>query len=69
VLREQDYRFTVEAKGLKWDAYRFTKDGKEGTMVFTKDASTDRWVIGVVAAGLLTPEEVKGKLEAEEIPP
>jgi len=60
-IREQDFVFTVEVRGNKWDVYHFRKEGKPGTMAYRKTASG--WIIGIFCAGYLTTEQAVRKLE------
>jgi hypothetical protein len=57
------FAFTVEAVEKTWDAYYFDKDGKPGTMAFTK-LPDGRFCIGLFAAGKLDQETVIAKLIA-----
>ncbi len=60
-IHEKDYAFTVEARNEKWDVYYFVKNGKKGTMAFTRRKK--KFVIGLFAAGNLSEEEAKQALE------
>jgi len=64
-IRQEDYAFTVEVRGTKWDAYRFVKDGKKGTMAYMKNPD-GTFTIGVFQAGTLTEEEVRRALIESE---
>jgi hypothetical protein len=58
------FAFTVTDEADKlWDVYRFTKDGKPGTLAF-RQMENGKWIIGVMEAGTLTEEQVVRKLNA-----
>jgi hypothetical protein len=59
-IRPEDFAFSIDASDSRWDVYRFTKDGKRGTLAFTQ--RDGKFVIGVFAAGELTTEEVAAAL-------
>jgi len=56
-MKKEDYAFTVEVHGSKWDVYRFTKDGKKGMMAFRQSEPPSvlypngKWEIGMFKAG------------------
>ena len=55
-LKENDYAFSVEALGIGWDVYRFTDQGRRGTIAFCmREGQVE---IGVCARGELSDEEV-----------
>ncbi len=60
-IREQDFAFTVEVRGIKWDVYHFRKESKPGTMAYRKTDS--EWTIGIFCASYLTTKQVVRKLE------
>jgi hypothetical protein len=68
-MKEEDFAFAVEAVGFQWSVYRFVKDGKKGMMAFTQNEPPSegdphgKWIIGMIAAGELTPEQVIVKLQ------
>jgi hypothetical protein len=70
-IKKKNYAFTVEVLGEKWDCYYFKKDGKDGTMAFTKrqharekgEPSGEHFVIGLFRAGRLTEAQAKTALE------
>lgn len=61
-LREEDFAFTVEAVGSKWDVYRFTLRGKRGTIAFKMEDG--HVTISVFQAGELTEEQAKAAIVA-----
>jgi len=56
VIKQEDFAFSVDAHGSRWDVYRFDKDGKRGTLAFRE--KNGKFEIGVFKAGELTQEEV-----------
>jgi hypothetical protein len=56
------FSVTDEASQL-WDVYRFTKDGKPGTLAF-RQTEDGKWIIGVMEAGTLSQQQVVNKLNA-----
>jgi hypothetical protein len=62
-IHKRDYAFTVEARGLKWDCYHFVKEGKQGTLGFTK--KDGRFCIGLMCAGRLDSEQARLKIEED----
>lgn len=61
-LKEDDFAFSVHYDNYPYDVYRFTLDGKEGTLAFRKVA--DKYEISVFAVGKLTEEQVIEKIRA-----
>jgi hypothetical protein len=61
-VKKEDYAFTVKARGETWDCYHFKKDGKDGTLGFTKRGES--FVIGMFTAGHLTRKQAIKALEA-----
>lgn len=66
-LREEDFAFTVDAAGFKWDAYRFTHNGKRGTIAFKVDADKTV-VISVFQAGEMSEDQVMAAIVASYAP-
>lgn len=64
-LREEDFAFTVEAAGFKWDVYRFTLNGKRGTIAFKMEG--EQATISVFQAGELTEEQSKAAIVASYV--
>jgi hypothetical protein len=60
-IHKKDYAFTITAHGEIWDCYHFTKEGKPGTMAFTKRQG--KFIIGLMQAGRLTQEQTREALE------
>lgn len=56
MIKQEDFAFSVESHGSRWDVYRFDKDGKRGTLAFRE--KDGQFEIGVFKAGELTQEEV-----------
>jgi len=61
-LREEDFAFTVEAVGSKWDVYRFTLKGKRGTIAFKMEG--EQVTISVFQAGELTKDQTVAAVRA-----
>lgn len=61
---QHEYKFTVTYAGSTYDVYRFRKDGKVGTLAFTKSETTGRFEIAIFCKGNLTEKQVCDKLEA-----
>lgn len=55
-LNADDFAFSVEAGGSRWDVYYFIKDQKEGTLAFRE--KDGQFEIGVFKAGKLNSDEV-----------
>lgn len=65
-VREEGFAFTVDACGSKWDVYRFTHDGKRGTLAFKLEDG--RVIISVFKAGELTREQTLAEIvEANKV--
>lgn len=47
-----------------WDVYRFTKEGRPGTLAF-RQMSNGQWIIGILEAGELTEQQVVSKLNEQ----
>lgn len=72
--REQDFAFTVEAVGVKYDVYHFRVDGsrvspvakaKHGdpaTLAFARIG--EQWVIAILKLGHLGADEARAAIEA-----
>lgn len=61
-LREEDFAFTVEAVGSKWDVYRFTLREKRGTLAFKMEGK--QVTISVFQAGELTKAQAVAAIKA-----
>lgn len=55
-LKEDDYQFSVDARGTPWDAYYFTAKGYRGTVAFR--IIEGQLEIGVFQRGEMTAEAV-----------
>lgn len=64
-LKREDYAFSVEVRGRAWDVYRFTKDGKKGTMAYMRQPD-GTFTIGLFRAGTLDEEECRRALIESE---
>ena len=60
-IEEKDYAYTVEIQNEKWDVYYFVKDGKKGTLAFTK--RDGNFVIGLMQQGNLSEDQTVTKLK------
>jgi hypothetical protein len=59
---KEDFAFTVTIGDRAWDVYRFLKNGKPGTLAFSKD-DAGKFVIGLFRAGTLNEQQVKSALD------
>lgn len=59
-LRPEDFAFTVSAQGPPWDVYRFTRQGRKGTVAVR--IVSQSLEIGLFRAGELTEAQVIGEL-------
>lgn len=62
--RRFQFKFSITHRDRAYDVYRFRKDGKLGTLAFTRNAD-GRFEISVFCQGDLTEQEVCDKLECD----
>jgi hypothetical protein len=60
-IKEKDYRYTLEIQNEKWDVYYFVKDGKKGTLAFTK--RDGHFIIGLMKKGNLSETQAAEALK------
>jgi len=60
-ISQKDFAFSLIVKNEEWDVYRFTKDGKKGTLAFTKRDGS--FVLGLFKAVTLNEDAVRLSLE------
>lgn len=61
-LTPEDYQFTVDVQGRKYDVYRFVKDGVVGQLAFTNGAKG--FEIALLRKGTKTADEVQAEILA-----
>jgi len=60
-FQNKDYRYSLEIYNEKWDVYYFIKNGKKGTLAFTKRG--EKFVIGLMQKGNLSESQATDVLK------
>lgn len=67
--KEMEYKFTVAFADRPYDVYRFVKEGKAGTLAFTRrlrpEDAEEKFEIAVMCRGDLSEAEVLEKLRLQ----